>query len=241
MRWFKRSKLVRFLLWVLIGLVFLFFLWIGLRGFWPMPVFSPCRLPGTTIVIDPGHGGADGGAVSVAGQPEAEINLAIAQRLDTILAFYGVDTKLTRTGADSIHDTQAKTLREKKVSDIHNRVDLVEKIPGALLISIHQNSYQDPKYHGMQVFYGNAESQALAQTIQENVCQFLDSNNTRQAMKIPASVYLMKHVSCRAILTECGFMSNPAEASLLQEADHQKKIAITIAAACLAERMGQTQ
>jgi len=206
------------------------------RSWIPVATFAPCRLSETTFVIDPGHGGEDGGAVSASGQTESNINLAISNRLDGLLHFYGVQTKMTRTEDISIHSQGAKTIRERKSSDLHNRVSMVEKVEGAVLISIHQNSYPNPKYGGMQVFFANMDSRPLAMGIQENVHNFLDAENQRQALKIPDTVYLMNHVSCRAVLAECGFLSNPRDARLLSEEGYQKKVAITIAAACLSEQ-----
>ena len=95
------------------------------------PVFA--RMTQQTLIIDPGHGGEDGGAVSGNGQAESQINLAIALELDQLMGFYGVPTVMTRNTDVSIHDADAKTLREKKVSDLHNRVALIERIPNATL------------------------------------------------------------------------------------------------------------
>lgn len=206
------------------------------RAWLPVATLAPCRLSETTFVIDPGHGGEDGGAVSASGQTESKINLAISTRLDGLLNFYGIQTKMTRTADVSIHSPEAKSIRERKSSDLHNRVSMVESVEGAVLISIHQNSYPNPKYGGMQVFYANIDSRPLAAGIQENVHNFLDPENKRQALKIPQTVYLMNHVSCQAVLAECGFLSNQTDACLLSEAGYQKKVAITIAAACLSEQ-----
>ncbi len=107
-----------------------------------------------TVVIDPGHGGEDGGAVAPDGTEEADINLEIARRLNVILQFMGEETLLLRDSDISLHDPSAGTIREKKVSDIHNRVDTVNGQANAVLISIHQNFFSSSKYHGAQVFYG---------------------------------------------------------------------------------------
>ena len=196
---------------------------------------GPPQLRGTTVVIDAGHGGEDGGAVSSAGTVESGLNLAIALRLDAVLALYGVDTVLLRTGDVSLHDPDAQTLREKKASDLRNRAERVESIPNALLVSIHQNTYAgSSRYHGAQVFYADAErSQALAQHAQTVLRQALDPENTRQAAKLPRTVYLMDHVTCPAILVECGFLSNPEEDALLRTAGYQIKLAAALASALL--------
>lgn len=194
------------------------------------PVFA--RLPKQTLVIDPGHGGEDGGAVSVSGQKESELNLSIALRLDQLMGFYGVRTVLTRETDVSIHDDTAGTLREKKVSDIRNRVALVCGLQNATLISIHQNSYTSPRYRGAQVFYSDQVlSLPLARQMQEDLRLMLDPDNQRQAKQIPSSVYLMNHVACRAVLVECGFLSHPEEELLLRQGTYQQKLAMAMAAA----------
>lgn len=201
----------------------------------PVTAFKPCRLAEKTVIIDPGHGGEDGGAVSAAGEKESIINLSISHRLDDLLHFYGVNSIMTREEDISVHDSGARSIREKKNSDIHNRVALVKSFDDALLISIHQNSFPEGKYHGMQLFFANEASKELAKCMQDNVRIFLDASNKRQALKIQPSVYLLNHVTCQAVLAECGFMSNPEEALLLQDDSYQKKIAITIGAAFFQE------
>lgn len=200
-----------------------------------IPAFSVAsRFPEETLIIDAGHGGEDGGAVSLSGAVESGINLDIALRLDEILGLYGTRTILTRSEDISLHDSSASTLREKKVSDLHNRVALIESVENATLISIHQNFYPSRKYSGMQVFYANGElSLPLAKQIQENVKLDLDPDNNRQVMKVASSVYLMNHISCRAILVECGFLSNPEEDQLLQEDAYQMKVASVLAGSYL--------
>lgn len=198
------------------------------------------RMPEQVLIIDPGHGGEDGGAVSVSGQKESDLNLAIALRLDQIMGFYGVQTLLTREDDRSIHDPEAATIREKKVSDIHNRVELVNQIENGTLISIHQNSYPSPQYHGTQVFYADETmSPPLAKGIQDLVRESLDPSNTRTPQRIPETVYLMNHISCRAVLVECGFLTNPEEDRLLQDESYQRKLAMVLGAGYL--QFGDTQ
>lgn len=195
---------------------------------------APARFSGGTLVLDAGHGGEDGGAVSAAGAAESHINLAIAQKLDNLMGLYGVDVLMLRQEDVSLHDDSADTLRKKKVSDLHNRVDAVEAAENATLISIHQNSFSSSKLHGAQVFFASTQqSEELARYAQELLRQALEPSNSRQAAKISTSVYLMNHISCRAILVECGFMSNPAEARLLQTDSYQTKIAAALAGAYL--------
>lgn len=206
--------------------------------FWHRPatssVLGPARFAGETVVIDAGHGGEDGGAVSVSGAVESQINLAIALRLDALLGLYGVDTVLLRSSDISLHDSDADTLREKKVSDLHNRVATIEALENPTVISIHQNTYPSERYHGAQVFYANGElSLPLAQLTQTTLREALDPENQRKPAAVAENVYLMNHISCRAILVECGFLSNPQEDLLLQSPEYQTKLAAALAGAYL--------
>ena len=188
------------------------------------PTFA--RMTQQTLIIDPGHGGEDGGAVSVSGKSESQINLAIALELDQLMGLYGVPTVLT--------------LREKKVSDLHNRVALINQVENATLISIHQNSSPSPSHRGIQVFYGDeALSLPLAQAIQQTMLEVLSPEKKRAPQHIASSVYLMNHISCRAVLVECGFLSNAEEDRLLQEPAYQMKLAITMAACYLSSGSSQ--
>lgn len=187
-------------------------------------------------VVDPGHGGEDGGAVSVTGVPESRINLAIAKRLDALLGFYGENCYLMREEDVSLHDPEAETLREKKVSDLHNRAQTAQSIEGAVLVSIHQNMFSQSRYHGSQVFYAPTQgSQALAEALQTALQSSLQPDNSRQAKPIGDNVYLMNHVDCPAVLVECGFLSNPEEEAQLRREDYQTKLAAVTAGVCLAQ------
>ncbi len=198
------------------------------------PVFSPIRYPDQTLILDAGHGGEDGGAVSLSGAAESGINLAIVLRMNQLLGLYGITPILLRSEDISLHDSSAQTLREKKVSDLHNRVAAIEAQENATLISVHQNTFSSTKYHGAQVFYTNeALSLPFAQLTQDVLRESLDPENTRKPKPIPDSVYLMKHITCRAILVECGFLSNPEEDQRLQSADYQLQLASALTAAWL--------
>ncbi len=189
------------------------------------PIASP------TIVIDPGHGGEDGGAVSVTGVRESQLNLEISLRLNDLLRFLGAQTKLIRAADISIY-TEGNTIAQKKVSDIHQRVRIVNETPNAYLLSIHQNQFSQSKYRGAQVFYAKG-SEALAEIIQNTIAAQIDPNNHRVS-KPASKIYLLEHISCPAVLVECGFLSNPEEELLLRDATHQKKLAAAIACSVLA-------
>lgn len=185
-----------------------------------------------TVVIDAGHGGEDGGTSSTSGLRESGLNLEISLRLNDLLHFLGVKTVMVRQTDISVY-TEGTTIAQKKVSDIHNRVKLVEETPNALLVSIHQNHFSEEKYRGAQVFYAATDgSQELAEQIQAAIATQVDTNNHRECKKAQ-DIYLLTHVSCPAVLVECGFLSNPAETKLLQDPDYQKKLAATLAV-CIA-------
>ena len=134
----------------------------------------------------------------------------------------------------SLYDPGCETLRQKKVSDLHNRVATVESTPNALLVSIHQNTFSNPAYHGAQTFFREGEeSEALAKLTQETLRQGLDPENKRTPTKIPDSVYLMKHINCPAILIECGFLSNAGEEARLRQDGYQTQLALCITSALL--------
>lgn len=200
------------------------------------PVMAPetqSMLP--TVVLDPGHGGEDGGALSPGGVRESGLNLEIGLRTRDLLRFLGLPVVMTRETDRSICDADAGTISEKKRSDLRNRVRIVEETENALLVSIHQNMFSESKYRGGQVFYaGTPGSRALAERLQALFSEALDPANHRQA-KQSTDVYLLKQIRCTGILVECGFLSNPGEEQLLQRADYQKKLAAAISAALTLE------
>ncbi len=198
----------------------------------PLPVFySTSDNLDQTVIIDAGHGGEDGGAVSLSGMKESDINLSISLRLDELLHFCGVTTKMTRVDDRSLHDSSATTLRQKKVSDLKNRVTFVENEENPVLISIHQNSFPGAVCNGLQTFYRDDNSLSLSKQIQDNMQRCFDPENERKPMKVPDSVYLMKHISCEAVIVECGFLSSHKDNARLQEDDYQKQLAVAIASA----------
>ena len=187
---------------------------------------------GPTLILDAGHGGEDGGAVSAAGNKESEINLDIVLKLESLMAFLGVPTVLTRREDISLHEVGCKTLREKKTSDLKQRVSIVNETTNAMLISVHQNYFTDARYSGAQVFFHLGDvSRQWGNTTQQALRQVLDENNQRDASLLTSSVYLFEHITCPAILVECGFLSNGEEASLLVTDAYQRKVAVALAGA----------
>ena len=199
------------------------------------PVVKPVLLGrAETLILDAGHGGEDGGAVSLSGVPESQINLAIVLKMDDLFGLYGVAPVLLREKDVSLYDDGAVTLREKKVSDLKNRAEAIEAVDHAVLFSIHQNTFSDRQYHGAQVFYAPTEgSRQLAASIQNAIRMMLQPDNSRQEKKIPDSVYLLNHISCPAVLIECGFLTNPGEEAQLLDSSYQRKLAAVLVAAWL--------
>lgn len=182
------------------------------------------------IVLDAGHGGSDGGAVSADGTPEDDINLAIVLRLRDLFALMGRQTVLTRTGENSLADPDSATLRQEKVSDTKNRVALINSVSNGHLISIHQNTLPGhPSVHGAQVFYGKVtDSDARAAAVQQALNGVVNVGNEKTAKPIGSDIYIMAHANCPAILVECGFLSNSAETRLLLSPEYQTKLAAAI-------------
>lgn len=179
------------------------------------------------IVIDAGHGGEDGGAISCTGKSESGYNLQIALRLNDLLQLLGYDTVMIRTTDTSVY-TSGQTISQKKVSDLKQRVRIVDRTYNALLLSIHQNTFPEEKYSGAQVFYGNApESEALAKELQENLVASLNPGSSRKA-KQGKGIYLLEKTKAPGVLIECGFLSNRQEEEKLRSPDYQKKLCCVI-------------
>lgn len=181
------------------------------------------------IIIDPGHGGEDGGATSCTGIVESVYNLDTSLRLNDLFHLLGYETKIIRTTDISVY-TKGETIAQKKVSDLKERVRITNETENALLLSIHQNNYPDSRYSGVQVFYAPTEgSEAFAKQLQSSLMENLHPKTKRDARK-SSGVYLMEHIRCPAVLIECGFLSNPEEEAKLRDSTYQKKMCCVIAA-----------
>lgn len=186
------------------------------------------------IVLDAGHGGMDGGAVAADGTVESQINLQIVRRLQDLLVFFGRDVLLTRSGEEDISSPEATSIKEKKVSDLKNRVAFINETTPSLVISIHQNFLSGhPEVHGAQVFYHpTSPSQQIAVCVQQALNHTVNSSN-KLSKPISSDIYLMKHIHCPAILVECGFLSNSSDTVKLRNDDHQKLLSAVITAGVL--------
>lgn len=182
----------------------------------------------STIIIDAGHGGVDGGATSCTGVLESKFNLEISLRLNDLLRLLGHNTLMIRTEDISVY-TNGQTIGQKKISDLKERVRRINETEDAILLSIHQNHFPDARYAGAQVFYADTEGSAdLAKQLQEAFRKSLNPGSNRQEKK-SSGIYLMEHIQCPGVLIECGFLSNPEEEARLRTAQYQQKICTIIA------------
>jgi len=182
-----------------------------------------------TIILDPGHGGEDGGASSSDGILEKDINLKIANYLHDMLKLAGFKVTMTRDKDVSIYDKSANSVREKKLSDLKNRLAMINASPNNIFLSIHQNKFTDTKYSGTQIFYSekNPMSSELANNIKTSVVSLLQPDNSRET-KLGKDIYLLSQTENPAVIVECGFLSNEAEAAKLNTDEYQKQLAFAI-------------
>ena len=183
------------------------------------------------VLIDPGHGGEDGGTTGTAGTVEKDINLKVAKYLAAYLDKANISYIMTRDSDISIHDDNCNTIREKKRSDLLNRRKLIENCGAQLFVSIHMNSFALEKYSGLQVYYSenDPESKVLADKMQSYTRDCLQKSNDRKT-KLGNDIYLLEKLKCPAVLVECGFLSNQAEAKLLNDSEYRQKLALVLCA-----------
>ena len=194
------------------------------------PALSPLHADEYSLLLDAGHGGLDGGAVSSGGVAEAPINLSITLKTQTLLRFVGINAELTRPDDGSLNFSADKSARENKNADLNARLALSKSRPELDFLSIHLNKFEQEKYWGAQVFYSpNTErSKVLAQSLQDSLCRGLDPANERRIKLSPDGVMLMKKINSPAVTIECGFLSNAREEVLLQQDGYQTKVAVAI-------------
>ena len=181
---------------------------------------------GKTVILDAGHGTPDEGAQSSDGVTEAETNLKITLKVQKLLEQNGCNVILTRSDDNAIYDLDSKTLRQKKVSDIKNRVKIGNESSADVFVSIHLNKISESQYYGWQCFYNTKSEKSidLAKSIQESLNEAIEKENNRVAKKLN-SVYIMKNVEIPISIVECGFLSNPEEEKQLLEDSYQERLA----------------
>ena len=183
-----------------------------------------------TVVLDAGHGGEDGGAVSESGLFEKDLNLAMSEKLKNLFEANGVTVVMTRETDILLYDRTVDFKGRKKALDLLARRRIGEANPNAIFISIHMNSYPESRYSGLQVFYSPNDplSETLAMEIRQNTRQYIQPNNNREIKAATSSIYLLDRLQCPAVLVECGFLSNPEESILLTKHDYQQQVAFVL-------------
>ena len=178
------------------------------------------------IVLDAGHGKPDEGAQSSNGTTEAETNLKITLKVQSLLEQSGATVILTRSDENAIYDLDKNSLRKKKISDIHNRVKIGNESSADIFVSIHLNKIPQQQYYGWQCFYKQIDekSTALSKSLQQNLNDSIQKENKRVAMKLD-NVYIIKHVEIPISIVECGFLSNPEEEQQLLTDEYQDRLA----------------
>ena len=182
------------------------------------------------IIIDAGHGGEDGGTSSSSGILEKNVNLAISMKIKVLLDSLGFETMMTRSDDSLFYDDSCTRMREKKVSDVHHRMELINKYPNSIFLSIHQNHFSESKYNGAQVFYSknNSESKEIAEVLQQSICSQLQNDNERKIKPSGTEIYLLYHAKTPAVMVECGFLSNAGEAQKLNDETYQTQMSMAI-------------
>jgi len=186
--------------------------------------------PPITVVLDAGHGGEDGGAVSANGVLEKDLNLSIALRLRALLEANGIRVVLTRSTDTLLYDKDVDYHGRKKALDLAARKNIAESTENCVFVSIHMNAFPIAKYQGLQVWYSknHPASLTLAQSVQSMNQSLLQPSNERSVKAATSSIYLLHHLRSPAILVECGFLSNPEEATLLASEAYQENLAFLL-------------
>ena len=188
-----------------------------------------------TLVLDAGHGGFDGGAVSPNGVTEQEINLSVVKKVESLAGLFGIPTQLTRKDDNALDYEPGRAVRENKVADIKARQRICEQVENPVFVSIHLNKFEQSRYFGAQVFYGekHSDSKGIAESIQAALKSGISNGNNRVAKPAGDSIYLMRTLTCPALIVECGFLSNPDDEAALVRDDYQTRLAVCILAGYL--------
>ena len=188
------------------------------------------RAQSSVVLIDPGHGGFDGGTVAEDGTLEKHLNLAVALCLRDLFLVCGVPVEMTRQTDIGLEEDSDGSIRNKKVSDMRKRLTMYDE--ASLVISIHQNHFSIPKYNGTQLFYSvnHPDSVTLAENIRSMVVEWIQPQNSRELKKATDSIFLLHHTTTPAVLVECGFLSNETERNKLKTPAYQQKLAFAVVA-----------
>ena len=182
-----------------------------------------------TVIIDAGHGGEDCGAIGASGVYEKDLNLEVAKILGEEFMKSGYAVIYTRLNDKLLYAEDENIYGIRKISDLKNRCKIGAETPNAIFISIHMNSFSQPKYSGTHVYYSekNEESYPLAMSVQNKIKRDLQPDNNR-VPKSGKGIYLLENLENPAILIECGFLTNPEECEKLSEKEYQKQLSFSI-------------
>ena len=184
-----------------------------------------------TVILDPGHGGEDGGATGKGGIYEKDINLTIAKEVEALLKMNGITVICTRNEDILLYDKNTDYKGRKKILDLAARLKISRETKNSIFISIHMNAFPQSQYRGLQVYFSenDSRSSSLALAIQNNTKSLLQVDNNRKIKKASSNIYLLDRIQTPAVLVECGFLSNAEECALLSDAEYQKKISLILA------------
>lgn len=224
--YYKNRKLITIILVIFLGMVSVFYANIKFSTPAAKNKFHNNDSKYKVILLDPGHGGVDGGAVSKSGIMEKDINLKISLKLRDKLTKEGYKVLMTREEDKGLYEDEGR-IRKKKIEDLNNRCKIKEQSNCDMFISIHLNAFPESKYYGAQVWYSrNRDSQKLARIIQENFKNDLDSSNNRHEKSALDSYKVLRvNDDMPSVLVECGFLSNAIEEEKLNSDEYQSKIA----------------
>ena len=180
----------------------------------------------STVIIDAGHGGEDGGTSSSSGLIEKDVNLSLAFILKEKLEARGVNVVMTRSEDKLLYDRNTNYNGRKKKLDMAARLGIMEKQDDCVFVSLHMNAFSDSRYSGLQVWYSDRfpDSQSLAQAIQSGVASSLQPQNNRKIKSAGTSIFLLDKATCPAELVECGFLSNAAEAARFESVEYRNSL-----------------
>ena len=180
-----------------------------------------------TVVIDAGHGGFDGGAVAIDKSAEKDLNLEYALALERILSDMGIDTVMTRSDDTAL----AESGENRKARDLKKRLEIASEKENCLFVSIHMNKFSDERVKGATVYYSpnHADGRSIAESIMEMLENNLPEAGKRPIKEADSSIYILKRITCPAILFECGFISNSEELCRLKDAEYKEKLMTALA------------
>ncbi len=183
---------------------------------------------GSVFIIDPGHGGMDGGASGENGSLEKELNLIIGKNIAEILKVMGCSVVMTRDEDVMLGDGEKG---HAKMADLKYRLQLASGYDNGILVSIHMNKFPKENTRGMTLYYSpnNQKSIDIAEKIRSNNVKYLQQDNEREMKKADSAIYLLNRINIPAVLVECGFLSNIEESGLLMSEGYQKKLSLVIA------------